>query len=154
MTTLVPDLSPTGHINIAIPAIPNPGCCETSDAAPKRQKPAYSQHKDTLQSTMSHWKFSATNQLKHAHLKMSNCAKDFKIGMFYQIELSDGTRIVVPNLHTTTREFVNEIVFYCFDSEGKLVPVLLPPTTSKHSSSAFCRQRSYSKPASTSMFCL
>uniref|UniRef100_A0A183GWN4 Secreted protein n=1 Tax=Heligmosomoides polygyrus TaxID=6339 RepID=A0A183GWN4_HELPZ len=77
-----------------------------------------------------------------------------KIGIFYQIKLYDGTRIVVPELHITTTEFLNKNDFCCFDTKGKSVPVLITATTAKHGSSAFCRQHSCSKPTSPSVFCL
>ncbi|VDO27553.1 unnamed protein product [Haemonchus placei] len=76
-----------------------------------------------------------------------NCAEDRKLGILHQIELYDGAKIVVRELHTTTREFLDENDYYCFDAEGKTVPLPLP-------SAIFLSTTHILEPNPRSVFCL
>lgn len=86
--------------------------------------------------------------------KSPSCSRDQKLGIFQQIELYDGSRIVVPELHLTTREFFNSEDYYCCNFDGQLVSLPIPVNTPITGSSAFCRHHQCSPSTLKSVFCI
>ncbi|KAK6733629.1 hypothetical protein RB195_017404 [Necator americanus] len=65
------------------------------------------------------------------------CSQRKKIGTFNQIELYDGTLLLVPRLQVSVKDYLNSDDFICIDSEGKLVPATRP----YQGTSMFCEQQ-------------
>ncbi|EYC35619.1 hypothetical protein Y032_1011g3387 [Ancylostoma ceylanicum] len=58
----------------------------------------------------------------------SKCDSKKKIGTFNQVELYDGTLLVVPELHIAIKEYLDPEDFVCFDLEGSQQPPKQPYT--------------------------
>ncbi|PIO71824.1 integrase core domain protein [Teladorsagia circumcincta] len=64
------------------------------------------------------------------------CSHRKKIGTFNQIELYDGTLLLVPSLHVITKDYLDDNDFICIDSKG----VRLPPTPPYKGTFLFCER--------------
>ncbi|EYC35620.1 hypothetical protein Y032_1011g3388 [Ancylostoma ceylanicum] len=58
----------------------------------------------------------------------SKCDSKKKIGTFNQVELYDGTLLVVPELHIAIKEYLDPEDFVCFDLKGSQQPPKQPYT--------------------------
>ncbi|VDL67184.1 unnamed protein product, partial [Nippostrongylus brasiliensis] len=67
--------------------------------------------------------------------KDSACSPKKRIGIFNQVELYDGTKLLVSSIHVTIKEFADTDDFICFNSNGKRVHAA-PPYKGSH---VFCK---------------
>ncbi|KAK6040466.1 phlebovirus glycoprotein G1 [Cooperia oncophora] len=139
------------------PCLQTPDIAEASVSARNGQKLAHS----TMDEIRKHHKPSTfprrSSNYKPPHVcsfhGSSMCSSSKKVGIFYQVELYDGTTIIVPELRITTRQFFNKEDYYCFDYDGKLIPSPVSIKASKSGSPAFCRYHTCSQPTAGSVFC-
>ncbi|PIO62551.1 hypothetical protein TELCIR_15886, partial [Teladorsagia circumcincta] len=128
---------PSGHINIPIPLPPNTGYCGSRCSCPK---------------------WTRTCSFYNGRHKETSHSNNVLPSLFNykppQIELYDGTKIIVPELHITKKDFFNKDDYYCFSYDGRLISNPIPVGTEKSGSPAFCRHHKCAAPTIKSVFCV
>ncbi|VDK40481.1 unnamed protein product [Cylicostephanus goldi] len=131
---------PNGAIRVEIPFQHNKGLCGPHCPCPAwATSCSFSSSPRRLASKLQNVPMQLTTY-HPAHVcsfsPSSECDKERRLGKFNQIELYDGTLLVVPELHIDIKDYLDSSDYLCFDQYGRQREAVPPYTGSSY----FCNE--------------